>query len=1178
VLTWQNGETLEGEWVAASASDLTWKTTLFEDPLVLGWPALRRIERTVPAATSPDPFRFIMRDGSHLLGDLLALDETTITMRSARHGDVTLKCSEVLSAQRLKGGRLLAAGPIGGIGWKILNEEKKSPARAMFEGFFPSGPAVPSPTFPSFKTGPGGALSLPYWNRAVSLEVAYPEVVDVEFRLRSSSRPDFQFFLGGPGRPGVCVETWDHELVLVAANEFKLIRKIADEERDVALRLCVDGKARKCSVFTAAGERLIDWTLPDEAGIAAGDLALRNKGRDLSLEFLRVRAWDGQPPPKISGKGPRVELADGRILEGQIGEGPGGSLTLRRSGQDAALPLSLKEVDAIVFDADVPKVPEGDMSLSFADGTLLAGRIESLTQGRIDLRVSFVEALLSSVGEGLRQCFIRVPVGEGAVPEPPLPEWDQLTVNQKTLHGRLAATGDAQPRWLPVGGVQAARLSKSAAIEIARAFPPEADLPGAPALFYTTGGEILPGNLRSLDRSGAEIDSSFFEIDKFPADHLEAILFGALAQRGWKGFGDAGWRVLKGNEKTVGRKDDSMTLQPGTSVGHASVLQSNDLQFSLGGGGYAAIRLRLFCAATDATKSTNLIIANFGDSVYWGMETSEGQMDQQQQSKVVSGEPVIVRLVIREKQVDLHLNGVAMRTFAIDPTKRAGVGLIIEPASMWGNEIRAITLSAFAATVAPGRTWVPEVTFDTRRQVLTVPRFRKDDPPRHAIIAGNGDVLRGEIEAATASHFGFRTGLENLRVPRERVRAAVWLKKPEEGAPTAAPVQNPVLKSLERKIERRIRYSSTTLSSLVAALQREAPGLKFKLPSEANVRRMPMQFGGQTVGEALEEICTTFGVRYRVDTDGTIVIEGTPAVPKDLLQKVYWLKTLAFPATGSVQELLTGKGLTFSNEASAQWQPKTRQLTMTNTAANHVKLAELLEADFGGVLALPTHWLLLTSGARFGLVVEKFEPEFVTGQHPSYGRCRVPMTHVHAIRTAMPEPTAAMKSLADWRLFFAPEPVLPETGGESSPVLGKVAATFKLPLLGGGDFDLTQEQGKVVVLDFWATWCGPCIKSLPALIEAMSGFPADRVKFIGVNQSEPADQVKRFLETRGWKMTVALDAGQGVARKYDVDGIPHTVIVGPDGKVAWVKTGYSADGAAEAAKAVQQLLAAPAGR
>jgi len=55
-----------------------------------------------------------------------------------------------------------------------------------------------------------------------------------------------------------------------------------------------------------------------------------------------------------------------------------------------------------------------------------------------------------------------------------------------------------------------------------------------------------------------------------------------------------------------------------------------------------------------------------------------------------------------------------------------------------------------------------------------------------------------------------------------------------------------------------------------------------------------------------------------------------------------------------------------------------------------------------------------------------------------------------------------------------------------------------------------------------------------------------------------------------------MDTDQNVARQYGVDGIPHTVIIGPDGKVAWVKTGYSSENEKEAAEAIKKLLAAPA--
>ena len=129
-------------------------------------------------------------------------------------------------------------------------------------------------------------------------------------------------------------------------------------------------------------------------------------------------------------------------------------------------------------------------------------------------------------------------------------------------------------------------------------------------------------------------------------------------------------------------------------------------------------------------------------------------------------------------------------------------------------------------------------------------------------------------------------------------------------------------------------------------------------------------------------------------------------------------------------------------------------------------------------------------------------------------------------------------------------------------------------MLEGEDFSLSDAKGKVVVLDFWATWCGPCVKSLPGLIEAMSGFSPDEVVFLAVNQGETKPQVTKFLEAREMKMPVAFDSDQKVARKYGVEGIPHTVVIDREGNVAFSKTGYAPDGAEKVAAAVKKALEA----
>ncbi len=242
------------------------------------------------------------------------------------------------------------------------------------------------------------------------------------------------------------------------------------------------------------------------------------------------------------------------------------------------------------------------------------------------------------------------------------------------------------------------------------------------------------------------------------------------------------------------------------------------------------------------------------------------------------------------------------------------------------------------------------------------------------------------------------------------------------------------------------------------------------------------------------------------------------------------------------------------------WHPGSGVVTMVNTEINQAKLVALIASDFGGALGSPTHWIELTSGGRLALSVDKFEPDFILAHHPVYGAIKVPMAQVYVIRTTAPEPTTTSRALENWRLVNAPEPVIPTGNGENSPLLGKDAPTFTLPMLDGGDFDLGAEKGHVVVLDFWASWCGPCIKALPGIIDTVSAFPPDKVKLIGINQGESPDQVKHFLEARGIKLNVAMDADQGVGRKYGVDAIPRTIIVGPDGKVAWDQTGYDPDG------------------
>ena len=96
-------------------------------------------------------------------------------------------------------------------------------------------------------------------------------------------------------------------------------------------------------------------------------------------------------------------------------------------------------------------------------------------------------------------------------------------------------------------------------------------------------------------------------------------------------------------------------------------------------------------------------------------------------------------------------------------------------------------------------------------------------------------------------------------------------------------------------------------------------------------------------------------------------------------------------------------------------------------------------------------------------------------------------------------------------------------------------------------------------LDFWATWCPPCIKALPDVMAAVAEFEGQDVRLVALNQQETAGKVSAFLEAKGWNLDVLLDddARNPVSKKFGVTGIPTTLVIGKDGTIAMMHTGYS---------------------
>ncbi|MEW6026910.1 MAG: TlpA disulfide reductase family protein [Planctomycetota bacterium] len=134
------------------------------------------------------------------------------------------------------------------------------------------------------------------------------------------------------------------------------------------------------------------------------------------------------------------------------------------------------------------------------------------------------------------------------------------------------------------------------------------------------------------------------------------------------------------------------------------------------------------------------------------------------------------------------------------------------------------------------------------------------------------------------------------------------------------------------------------------------------------------------------------------------------------------------------------------------------------------------------------------------------------------------------------------------------KPTLPQASKEQDTEL-KEAPDFTLETLDGELVSLKSASGKVVLLDFWASWCPPCRAEMPHIQKLHNEFKDKGVVIYGINNEDPV-KVKRFLETNKYTLAVLSDKDSSVATSYDVSGYPTLVIIGKDGRINENLVGY----------------------
>lgn len=137
---------------------------------------------------------------------------------------------------------------------------------------------------------------------------------------------------------------------------------------------------------------------------------------------------------------------------------------------------------------------------------------------------------------------------------------------------------------------------------------------------------------------------------------------------------------------------------------------------------------------------------------------------------------------------------------------------------------------------------------------------------------------------------------------------------------------------------------------------------------------------------------------------------------------------------------------------------------------------------------------------------------------------------------------------------------------------GQAAPAIQLKDLSGKPVSLASFKGKVVIIDFWASWCGPCRQSMPVLERLSKTYKDKGLVVLGVNIDNDAKTAAKFLSEVPVSFVVVNDASKSVAKAYAPPTMPSSYLVDREGRVRHVHAGFKSGDAKELEAEVQQLL------
>lgn len=284
-------------------------------------------------------------------------------------------------------------------------------------------------------------------------------------------------------------------------------------------------------------------------------------------------------------------------------------------------------------------------------------------------------------------------------------------------------------------------------------------------------------------------------------------------------------------------------------------------------------------------------------------------------------------------------------------------------------------------------------------------------------------------------------------------------------------------------------------------------------------------------------------------------------VPKDRIAEIHWL-----------YERDWQQGDSEKSEQAAEEAPEKAPEKAPEEATE--------EPDSSEQPLLQVH-IARKDGRPLTFIPNKFSDGTLQGKSELLGDRKVGISNVIAIHFGSDLVELDLKpSEAAWKLELANLPrVYQEEDGKpraiSSPLIGKPAPDFSLPTTSGSTWALRKMRGRVLVLDFWASWCGPCLKTMPEIERIVDEVGGDQVELIAINLQETSEKAQATFKRLGLSATIALDEDGLVAEKYQATAIPQTVIIDRQGNVTHLFVGGSPRSLTEFTEALSDAVKTP---